>query len=95
MAREEQQLQEEQFILELRAQEQAAEQRAWEQVLLQDAAWKAQPEEMADPTENAKAAARLVEEQIAFPGTVPTDDYIDQLLQFYNKLDPYGTGTIQ
>ena len=86
---------EEQFIQEFRAQEMEQERRAWKQVLVQDKAWKAQPEEMADPTENATAAARLVEEQIAFPGTVPTDDYIDQLLQFYNKLDPYGTGTIQ
>ena len=94
LAREEQQQREEQLIQELRAQEQAAEQRAWEQVLLQDATWKAQPEEMADPAENAKAAARLVEEQIVTPQTI-TDDYINQLLQFYNKLDPMGTGTIQ
>lgn len=85
---------EEQLVHELRAQEQAAEERAWHQVLLQDKAWKAQPEEMADPAENAKAAARLVEEQIVTPQTI-TDDYINQLLQFYNKLDPYGTGTIQ
>ncbi len=95
LAREERQRQEEQFFRELRAQELAAEQRAWRQVLLQDKAWQAQPEEtLAAPVENAEKAATLVEQQLTTPQTI-TDDYIDQLLQFYNKLDPMGTGTIQ
>ncbi len=70
------------------------EQQEWEQILQQDKAWKAQPEEMADPTENAEKAATLVEQQLTTPQTI-TDDYINQLLRFYNKLDPLGTGTIQ
>lgn len=90
-----QQLREEQFIQELRAQEQAAEERAWKEVLLQDKAWKAQPKEIANPVKNAEKAAKLGEKQIAFPGNVTTDDYVEQLLNFYNKLDPLGTGTIQ
>lgn len=95
LAREERQRQEEQFFRELRAQELAAEQRAWRQVLLQDKAWQAQPEEtLAAPVENAEKAATLVEQQLTTPQTI-TDDYIDQLLQFYNKLDPTGTGIIQ
>ncbi len=95
LAREEQQQQEEQFIRELRAQEQATEERAWQEVLLQDQAWKAQAEEtLADPAENADKAATLVEQQFFTPTDV-TDDYINQLLRFYNKLDPMGTGTIQ
>ena len=91
---EEKHILEKQILRELRAQEQEAEKRAWRQVRLQDAAWKAQPEEMADPVENAEKAATLVEQQLTTPQTI-TDDYINQLLNFYNKLDPYGTGTIQ
>ena len=91
---EEKHILEKQILRELRAQEQADEERAWQQVLLQDEAWKAQPEEVADPAENAAKAAALSEEHLVFPGTV-TDEYIDELLRFYNKLDPFGTGTVQ
>ena len=85
---------EKQLIKQLQAQEQAAQERALKQVLLQDQAWQAQPEEIIDPAENADKAAAMGEEQIAFPGTVTTDEYINQLLRFYDKLDPFGTGTI-
>ncbi len=86
----------EQFMQQLSDQEQAAQERAWKQVLLQDKAWKAQPEDIVpDPAKNAEKAAALGEKQITFPGTVTTDDYVEQLLNFYNKLDPLGTGTIQ
>ena len=71
------------------------EQQEWEQILQQDRAWKVQPEEIADPADNAVKAAALGEKQIAFPGEVPTEDYINQLLRFYNELDPLGTGAIQ
>ena len=94
LLRKEQQQREEQFIQQLHDQEQAAEQRAWRTVLLQDAAWKAQPEEIIDPAENAEKAAALGEQQLSVPSTI-TDDYVEQLLNFYNKLDPMGTGTIQ
>ncbi len=82
---------EERVILD---EDEAAQERAWHQVLLQDKAWKAQPEEIIDPAENAEKAATLVEQQLTTPQTI-TDDYINQLLQFYNKLDPMGTGSIQ
>ena len=49
----------------------------------------------ADPVLNAGKAATLVEQQIAFPGNVTTDEYINQVLRFYNYLDPFGTGSIQ
>lgn len=49
----------------------------------------------ADPVINASKAATLVEGQVAFPGNVATDEYIDQLMRFYNHLDPFGTGNIQ
>ena len=69
------------------------EQQKWDQLLQQDAAWKAQPEEIIDPAENADKAAALGEQQLSVPSTI-TDDYVEQLLNFYNKLDPLGTGTI-
>lgn len=43
----------------------------------------------------AVTVARLAEDRVPLEGNVVTDDYVEQLLNFYNKLDPFGTGTIR
>lgn len=52
-------------------------------------------EKAVDVNADAMKAAALGEKQLAFPGTVTTDEYVGQLLRFYNQLDPFGTGTIR
>lgn len=86
----------EQLMHEFRAQEQAAKERAWKQVLLQDKAWKNEMKEETslDTDAEASKAAALAKRKMKEPKTI-TKHYIENLLRFYNKLDPMGTGTVQ
>ena len=47
-----------------------------------------------EPRTDAAKAAKLAEQYLAEPNMV-TDDYIDDLIRFYNQIDPFETGFIQ
>ena len=98
----EQQKRQEQFIQEFRAQEQREILRQEKEFLQQEKAWadliaeeqqRTEAEEVTDA--NAAMVATKAEGKLSLEGNVTTDDYVEQLLNFYNKLDPLGTGTIQ
>ncbi len=89
-------------IREFRLQEMQAEVRQRRAFRLQEKAWadliaeeqnRTEAEEVTDA--NAATVATKAESNVPLTGNVTTDDYVEQLLNFYNKLDPLGTGTIQ
>lgn len=98
----EQQKRQEQFVEEFRAQEQREILRQEKELLRQEKAWanliaeEQQYTEAEEATDaNASTVATKAEDNLPLEGDVVTDEYVDQLLRFYNKLDPLGTGTIQ
>ena len=95
-----------QLAREVRQQEMSAMLREEQEALLRERAWEeeqvrkqqqAQAEIKIDEITDANAAAvaTMVEGSVLLEGNTVTDEYIDELLRFYNKLDPLGTGEIQ
>ena len=93
----EQHLQEAQLAREIREQEEAYQQRMWEEMLLQEKAWKAELAEdrqriqaIAKAEENAFKAARMAEKRLFFDEEATTEDFVIKLLNFYNQISPTG-----
>ena len=91
-----------QLIREFRLQEMQAEvlqrrafrqqEKAWAELVAEEQQ-RTEAEEVTDA--NAATVAAKAESNVPLKGNTVTDDYVEQLLNFYNKLDPWGTGTIQ